>query len=292
MKTTKNLFTAIVRGLAGAAGGRVAVAMCCTAFMAGVAPAQSVIRAMPMLPAREATPAVPASDEPPQDQPDAAPEPVPGAAPSAPAGPFSKEELAALKAQLEAFPKDRQDEMKAYYKDLGYDLDALLGYATAANAEATRIRETVAALREMDFARTPQNVLAARSKLGFGQVPMPNIATAKGADIARWLHLQVMAGEWGVLNKYLSERSKPEAQQVYAQILQSLNRASSGLLPEEVLAFADACPEDPKPWQMTALSGMLRAATEKNSPGPMLRADQSRHRALWSVRTCQAAPHG
>lgn len=99
---------------------------------------------------------------------------------------------------------------------------------------------------------------------------MPNPSTARGADIARWLHLQVMAGEWGVLNSYLAQRSKQEAQQVYSQILQSLNRVNAGLLPEEVLAFAEACPEDPKPWQLTAFAGMLRAASEKNSPGPML----------------------
>jgi hypothetical protein len=203
-----------------------------------------------------------------QDQPEATPQP--DAVPAAGAAAFSKEELADLKTQFEALPKDRQDEMKAYYKDLGYDLDALLGYATAANAEATRIRETVAALRDMDFARTPTNVLAARSKLGFGQVPVPNIATAKGADIARWVHLQVMAGEWGVLSQYLSERSKSEATQVYAQLLQSINKGNPDLLPEEVLAFADACPEDPKPWHLTALSNMLRGTSEKNSPGPML----------------------
>ncbi len=225
---------------------------------------------MPLQPAKPAEAAPAASNAEPQDQPEAGAPVLPGAI-VAPAGaPFSKEELADLKTQYEALPKESQDEMKAYYKDLGYDLDALLGYASAANAEATRIRETVAALREMDFARTPQNVLAARSKLGFGQVPVPNIATAKGADIARWVHLQVMAGEWGVLTTYLAERSKSEGQQVYAQIIQSLNRGNSDLLPEEVLALADACPEDPKPWHITALAAMLKTAADKNSPGPML----------------------
>lgn len=255
-----------------------ALAAVTISLLAGTTLAQSVMPAMPIMRAsKPAMPATPApTDEPPQDQPGDAGGAQPGlagaqpGAAGAPAGPLTKEEIADLKAQFEALPKEEQDEMKAYYKDLGLDLDQLLGYATAASAEATRIRETVAAMRELDFARTPQNVLAARSKLGFGQIPMPNIATAKGADIARWLHLQVMAGEWAVLNTYLSERSKPEAQQVYSAILQSLNRGNSGLLPEEVLAFADACPEDPKPWQMTALAGMMRAATEKNSPGPML----------------------
>ena len=252
---------------------RVAIAALLCALAAGTAAAQSTIKLAPLAPAQAMRPAMPASaeEEPPADEPEAGAQPGTPADPAASgAAPFSPEELAELKAQLEALPKDRQDEMKAYYKDLGYDLDVLLGYASAASAESVRIMETVGALRDMDFARTPQNVLAARSQLGFGRVPMPNIATAKGAVIARWLHLQVMAGEWGVLTSYFTERSKSEAQQVYTQILQSLNRGNSGLLPEEVLAFADACPEDPKPWQLTALAGMLRAAAEKNSPGPML----------------------
>jgi hypothetical protein len=252
----------------------VAIAALLCAVAASTAAAQSAVKIIQLAPAQPAKLAQPAAteEEPPTDDPQAGEQPgdivAPGAAPAA--GPFSPEELADLKSQYEALPKDRQDEMKAYYKDLGYDLDVLLGYASAASAESMRTMETVGALREMDFARTPQNVLAARSQLGFGKVPMPNIATAKGAVIARWLHLQVMAGEWGVLTAYFNERSKPEAQQVYTQILQSLNRGNSGLLPEEVLAFADACPEDPKPWQITALAGMLRSASDKNSPGPML----------------------
>ncbi|MGH7133410.1 MAG: hypothetical protein ACREJO_15880 [Phycisphaerales bacterium] len=271
--TRHNIKTTSVSAMLGTAGCQLALAACCSMLTASAALAQSAAQpAVLVRPMKVAVPTAPRpeGEAPPPDQPGGDAAQVQGATLPAAGGPFSKEELADLKAQFEALPKDRQDEMKAYYKDLGYDLDALLGYASAANAEATRTRETVAALRDMDFARTPQNVLSARSKLGFGQVPMPNIATAKGADIARWLHLQVMAGEWGVLNTYFTERSKSEAQQVYSQILQSLNRGNSGLLPEEVLAFADACPEDPKPWQLTALAGMLRAASDKNSPGPML----------------------
>ncbi len=187
-----------------------------------------------------------------------------------PAGAPSKEEIAALKAEYEALPKDKQDEMKAYYKDLGLDLNQVLGLASAATAEAARVQEMLAAMRDLDFARTPQNVLAARAKIGFGQVPQPNPSTARGADLARWIHLQVMAGEWGAYGAYLDGRPKEEAQRVYSQVLQSLNKGNSGLLPEEVLALAEACPEEPKEWQSKAWAGMLKAATEKNSPGPML----------------------
>jgi hypothetical protein len=192
------------------------------------------------------------------------------AAQQAAAGQPTPEEIAALKEQYESLPGDRQDEMKAYYKDLGLDLDGLLGLAAAASAEAARLQQTLGTLRGMDFTRTPQNVLAARSKIGFGQVPHPNPATAPGQDVAKWIHLQAMAGEWRVLHDYLSARPTEEAQGIYSQIIQSLNRGGSNLLPEEVLALAEICPEEPKGWQVAAWAAMLKAAAERNSPGPML----------------------
>ncbi len=221
-----------------------------------------------------AQPAVPADAAPPPDdggdQPPATNAAGAGMAGTTASGGLSKEEIAALKAEYEALPKERQDEMKAYYKDLGVNLDQVLGLASAASAEAARVQELVGAMREMDFARTPQNVLAARAKIGFGQVPQPNPATARGADMARWIHLQVMAGEWDIYSSYLAGRSKDEASKVYTQVLQSLNKGNSGLLPEEVLALAEACPDEPKDWQTKAWANMLKAAADKNSPGPML----------------------
>lgn len=251
------------------AAGR-ALALAC--FLAAPASAQVVIKAIPATAARAAAPIAEPEAEEPGDQPEdpaAMAASLPGAQPAA-ASALPKDELDALRAQYDALPKDRQDEMKAFYKDLGLDLDMLLGLSTAASAEAARVMETVNAMRDMDFSRTPQNVLAARAKLGFGQVPHPNPATARGIDIARWVHLQVMAGEWSAFSAYLAGRSTDEAQRVYSQVLQNLNRGASGLLPEEVLAFAEACPEEPKPWQATAWATMLKAAADKNSPGPLL----------------------
>lgn len=228
--------------------------------------------AIPM-PAAKAAPAdaAPPPDEN-GDQPPAAGAAVPptGTAAPAAAGGLSKEEITALKAEYDALPKERQDEMKAYYKDLGLNLDQLLGLASAASAEAARVQELLAAMRELDFARTPANVLSARAKIGFGQVPQPNPATARGADMSRWIHLQVMAGEWDVYSSYLAGRSRDEASKIYTQVLQSLNKGNSGLLPEEVLALAEACPDEPKDWQTKAWANMLKAAADKNSTGPML----------------------
>lgn len=183
---------------------------------------------------------------------------------------LSKDEIAALKLLLDSLPKDRQDEVKAYYKDLGLDLDQALGLASAASATAMRFQEAMNTMRELDFARTPKNVLAARAKLGFGQVPQPDPSTARGPDIARWIHLQVMAGEWAAFAQYLASLPPEHAESIYAAVLQSLNRGNSGMLPEEVLALAEASPGEPKEWQSQAWANMLKAAAARNSPGPML----------------------
>lgn len=196
--------------------------------------------------------------------------PPQGEAAPGPATKLSKDEIASLKQLLESLPKDRQDEMKAYYKDLGLDLDQALGIASAASAAAMRFQEAMNTMRELDFARTPKNVLSARAKLGFGQVPQPDPATARGSDIARWVHLQVMAGEWSAFAKFLDNLPQEHAESIYAAVLQSLNRGNSGMLPEEVLALAEASPSEPKEWQSQAWANMLKAAAARNSPGPLL----------------------
>ncbi len=183
---------------------------------------------------------------------------------------LSKDETDRLKRQFESLSVERQEEMKAYYRDLGVDLDVALGLAAAAGEAMQRSQEMQNTLRSLDFSRTPQNVLGARAKLGFGQVPRPNPATARGADIARWVHLLVQAGEWGDYASFLGELSPGDADALYAGVLQALNRGDSGLLPEEVLAVAEACPSDPKTWQMAAWTTMTAAAAAKNSPATLL----------------------
>ncbi|MBS0196546.1 MAG: hypothetical protein JSR77_07295 [Planctomycetes bacterium] len=182
----------------------------------------------------------------------------------------SKEEIADLKALYDSLSPEQQTEMKAYYSDLGVNLDTLLGLATAKAEQANRARELLGAMKELDWTRRPQAVLAARSKLGFGQVPQPNAATASGQDVAKWLHLHVMAGEWGTVADFLKSRPESDAQGVYSQILQAINKGDAGLLPEEVLAIAEAAPAELKPWQLTSLAGLLKNAAAKHSIGPAL----------------------
>ncbi|MFM2164175.1 MAG: hypothetical protein RL325_612, partial [Planctomycetota bacterium] len=87
-----------------------------------------------------------------------------------------------------------------------------------------------------------------------------------------WIHLQVMAGEWATFAAYMRSRPLVEADAVYAAILQAMNRGDIGLLPEEVLALAEASPSEFKAWQVQSLSRMLRQAAAKYSTGSMVAA--------------------
>ncbi len=247
--------------------------------------AQSVPAVRVMVPATRAVAASEAAGAGAAADPDAMQEATPGmattlpgaVAPGAPgavgaAGGLTPAEVAELKAIFESLSESEQEEMRAYYADLSIDLDAALGLGAARNALAQRGQMISGAMRELDFQRKPAAVLAARAKLGFGQVPNPNPDIAPPQDIAKWLHLQVMAGEWGTFASYLAARPLVESEPVYAAIMQAMNRGDAGLLPEEVLAFAEASPSPFKPWQMTALGKMLQGAAAKYSTGAMLNA--------------------
>ena len=105
-------------------------------------------------------------------------------------------EIAEMKAVFDAFTPNQQEEMRAYYTDLGIDLDVLFGVASAKAAQAQKGQMIAQSMRELDFVRAPAAVLSARAKLGFGQVSQPDPTSATPSDVAKWIHLQVMAGEW------------------------------------------------------------------------------------------------
>jgi hypothetical protein len=260
----------LVAGVLMASG--LAASIAAPGAMAQTVPAVTIMRAMPMPadPAAAATEPEPNAGAAPIAEGEAAMSgpPTPGA-PEA-GGPPTAEEIAELKTQYEALTEPEQVEMRAYYADMGVDLDQLLGLAAARSAQASKGQQITQAMRELEFVREPQAVLAARARLGFGQVPYPNPETAPPEDIAKWIHLHTMAGEWGTLATYLRSRPLPEAEAIYTFVMQAMGRGDPGLLPEEVLAFAEASPGDFKPWQITTLGKLLAAASKKNSPAPML----------------------
>lgn len=282
-------------------GYAIAVAAC----VAAAATAQVVVPATPIR-ASSASPAirarvVPAASNaqagaveeatpiPERDAPPAAPMPQ-GAMPAAGGTtPFTTEALAELRLVLDSLEEPEQLAMRAYYADLGADLDALLGLTSAKSMQAQRGQMVAGMLRDMDFTRAPAAVLGARATLGFGQVPYPNPETAQPPEIANWLRLHVMAGEWKAFADFLASRPVAEAEPVYAAILQAMNRGDVGLLPEEVLALADAAPGEFKPWQVAALGRMLGQSASNYSTGAAMellragtrsfgRADEARRR--------------
>ena len=178
---------------------------------------------------------------------------------------LSTEEVALLKATYDALDTPGREEMRAYYLDFGLDIDVALGIAAARSMEESRGQMVAMTLRDMDFTRSPEAVLSARAQLGFGQIPFPNAATADPMSVARWIHLHILAGEWQAFAAFLASRPAVESEPIYAAVLQSMNRGEIGLLPEEVLAIAEATPAEFKPWQAATLGRMLQQAAAKNS---------------------------
>jgi hypothetical protein len=203
----------------------------------------------------------------PQEMPAAMPLQGPIAVDAVQAGvpPFTPEALAELRLVFDALEEPEQLAMRAYFSDLGADLDALFGLSTAKSQQESRGQMVAMMLRDMDFTRSPAAVLGARATLGFGQVPYPNPETAQPMEVARWLQLHIMAGEWKAFSDFLAARSAVEAEPIYSAVLQAMNRGDTGLLPEEVLAIADATPTEFKSWQLTSLGRMLQQSATKYS---------------------------
>lgn len=240
-------------------------------------PLQRLVPASPIVPAQPAVPASPVAPTPASAPVATAPAspsapPPPAAANATNAPPFTPEEIADLKATWLALDPNGQRSMRAYYKDLGIELEEALGLAAERTASQRRGQQIAQSMREFNFARSPEGVLSARSTLGFGGMPFPDAEAAEPKEIARWVHLHTMAGEWATLGRFLATRPEAEATPIYAAVLQSVNRGDPGLLPEEVLAFAEASPAAFEPWQVKALVSMLQQSASRNGTSLLLEA--------------------
>ena len=183
---------------------------------------------------------------------------------------LSAEAIAELKEEYDAATDEEKEQMVAMFKDMGIDLLALFGQpAEAGGAVAPPAQTLTMAIQAMDFSRTPQKVLEARAQLGL-QAPEPPAEDAEVADVASWLHKNVMAGEWDVFGDFVRERAGEEAEPIYAHVLQSTNQGDPSLLPEEVLAISEAAPAELTDWQLDTLAQLLKTAAAKSSTGPLL----------------------
>lgn len=176
------------------------------------------------------------------------------------------DEKALVKADYDRLSAEDQAAMVAAYKDLGIDLLAALGLAAPA---ATPADNVLAAIRTLDFSRTPDKVLEARAQLGLQSAAMP-ADDIPIADQASWVHRNVLAGEWQALRDFLQQRAGGDAQEIYAHVLQSTNQGDPGLLPEDILAISEACPAELTEWQLTLLAQLLKTASSRSSTGPFL----------------------
>ena len=194
-----------------------------------------------------------------------------------PAGPLlSPEQLDDLRRLYNASPEAERAQLRAYFADMCVDIRALLGGPGAPTAGGAA--SLAQAVRSVEFTRTPQSVLAARSKIGFGDNPKPHPRDHEA--MAKWLQLQVLAGEWSALAEALRGLPSADAVAAYTQILQTINRSQRGgdpnqrpdpgLLPEEVLAIADASPEPLSDWQVAIFAQLLKDAATRYSTAQFL----------------------
>ena len=177
-----------------------------------------------------------------------------------------------LKAIHDALPPDEQAQMKAHYEAMGVDSAILFAQempAKTASPEVASKKRILPMVKRKKFNRTPQTVLAARTKLGLEVTERP-AEDANANDVVEWLHLQVMAGEWDELSWFLAERAGDEAEGIYSHILQSTNQGDPMLLPEEVLSLANAAKEAPTNWQINVLARLMKQAARNTSTGPMV----------------------
>ena len=183
---------------------------------------------------------------------------------------ISPKEALRLKAIYDVLPEDEQQEMRAHYEAMDIDLIEIFSNAKpGAEVVAVTKRPLLPLISRKKFVRTPKSVLAARTKLGL-EVTVRPAEDEKSATVAEWLHLQVMAGEWGELEWFLSERAGKDAEGIYSHVIQSTNSGDPMLLPEEVLALGNSAKDEPTSWQLNVLGQLLKQASQKASTGPML----------------------
>ena len=170
------------------------------------------------------------------------------------------DEAARLKQIYDALPPDEQADMRNFYESMEIDL---LGLFMTEPSVAGRPQPLLPLVTGKNFARTPQTVLSARTRLGLVQQDRPEDA-ATPAEVAEWLHMNVMAGEWQVLEWFLAERAGDEAPGIYSHVIQSTNQGDPMLLPEEVLALANAASGEPTDWQIDVLGQLLKQASTRS----------------------------
>ncbi|MBL9121512.1 MAG: hypothetical protein JNL80_16510 [Phycisphaerae bacterium] len=204
--------------------------------------------------------------------------PVPG---------LSAEEISDIRREYANANEEERAALRAYLTDSlasllsgplaaqGIDLDVILGLKVAGAAPA--VVPFPEAIKQLDFTRTPQAVLSARSQLGFGAVKRPEDKNPAG--LAKWFHIQFLAGEWETVRTFITELPEAEGKAVYTHLLQNANKRPQGdpnqkvdppFLPEEVIALAEIAPGSLEDWQVDVLAQLFKLAATRYSTAPAL----------------------
>ncbi|MEO1616578.1 MAG: hypothetical protein AAFV88_12050 [Planctomycetota bacterium] len=169
---------------------------------------------------------------------------------------------------VKTLPRDEQLAMVEYYKDLGIDLAPWME-PDGGNKQPARRRQLVRAMRTVKFIRRPEDVLRARSDIGLEPQTLP-APDASDQEIVKWFHRHVMAAEWSAVKALLVMRAGPEAEGMYAAMIQGTNHSESELIPEDVLGLSESAPGELTDWQVDSLAGLLKSAAKKTSTGPLI----------------------
>ncbi|MEO1527218.1 MAG: hypothetical protein AAFX06_17395 [Planctomycetota bacterium] len=168
---------------------------------------------------------------------------------------------------LKTLSRDEQIAMVEYYKDLGLDLAKWL--ESGNGSQPARRRQLLRAMRAVKFVRRPEDVLRARSEIGLEPQSLPP-PDASDQEIVKWFHRHVMAAEWAAVKALLVMRAGPEAESMYAAMIQGTNHSESELIPEDVLGLSESAPGELTDWQVDSLAGLLKSAAKKTRTEPLI----------------------
>jgi hypothetical protein len=182
---------------------------------------------------------------------------------------FSPSDLEELRAEYEqATPRER-GQIRAIYKDREIDIEQVLGVSERRKRDDALLGGIIAALKDLEFARTPAAVLTERARLAKLRV-VPNPAAADPASIALWLHSHAVAGEWAALRDFLRFLPPGVAAETASTILTHLSAADAQLLPEEVLELASIAPAELKTVDITSLARMLAPSARTHGTATLM----------------------
>ncbi len=195
------------------------------------------------------------------------------AEPTSPSG-FSKPEIAELLATYETSTAERRAQLKATYKDLGVDLESLIGLTAKAAVESERAAKLGELLHRGRSPRTTQAVLSVRTKLTRGGA-YPDASAAPPNVIAAWVQDRIVASEWADLGEFLRFTPAVQSEAIYSAVLDALQIAGTskgevGVLPEEVVTIAAIAPTELTPHQIGTLAAILRSSVLLNGTDELL----------------------